>query len=214
MPNLTMAILVSGQGSVLKTVLRNCADETVLGRVAAVASNRDCPALEVARAAGVPLVRAYPVGDFPSRSARDAAMGADLRQVGVNLVVVGGYNESLEKSFFDVVGVDAISMYPALLPAFGELPEAIGPALDYGVKTIGVTIHFRTPLSGSSGPIIAQEPLPVDIGDTVAKVTERVITLEAEFLPQVLQAFAEGRVVREGSRVRVRPPVPRARLNG
>ena len=134
-------------------------------------------------------------------------MGTDLRLAGADLVIVGGYNDSLDETFFATVGTsNVISMYPALLPAFGELPEAIGPALDFGVKTIGVTIHFRTSLSGSEGPIIAQEPLPVDIDDTVSGVTERVMALESQFLPRVLKTFAEGRVTREGHRVRVTPP--------
>jgi phosphoribosylglycinamide formyltransferase 1 len=204
-PHLKLGVLVSGQGSVLKTVLRACREGFVDGSVAAVGSNRDCPGLEVARSAGVPAVSAFFSDEYESRAARDAALAAYLRFAGVDLVIVGGYNEPLETSFFDSVGSDVIGMYPSLLPAFGELPEAIGPALDYGVKTIGVTIHFRTPLTGSGGAIIAQEPLPVDIDDTVEGVTTRVVALEADFLPRVLKAFTDGRVSREGSRVRVAP---------
>lgn len=208
MPELKITILVSGRGSVLKTVLRVCGDGTVPGEVVAVASNIECPALDVARAASVPFIRSYDIDKYESRAARDAAMGADLQRTGTDIVVVGGYNDSLEEAFFNTVGTtNVISMYPALLPAFGELPEAIGPALDFGVKTIGVTIHFRTPLTGSTGPIIAQEPLPVDLDDTVPGVTERVMALESQFLPQVLKAFADGRVTREGDRVRVTAPV-------
>lgn len=207
MPDLKIAILVSGRGSVLKTVLRVCGDGTLRGEIVAVASNIECPALEVARAAAVPFICSYDISAYQSQAERDAAMGADLQDAGANLVIVGGYNDSLDSAFFSGVGTaDVISMYPALLPAFGELPEAIGPALDFGVKTIGVTIHFRTPLTGSGGPIIAQEPLPVDIDDTVPGVTERVMSLESQFLPRVLRAFADGRIKREGDRVRVTPP--------
>ncbi|MGH2770874.1 MAG: phosphoribosylglycinamide formyltransferase [Actinomycetota bacterium] len=198
-------ILVSGHGSVLKTVLREFASGYLDGSVAAVGSNRECPGLDVARSAGVPAVSALFASDYESRSARDAALGVFLRSAGVDLVIVGGYNEPLEPSFFESIVVDVIGMYPSLLPAFGELPEAIGPALEYGVKTIGVTIHFRTPLTGSGGAIIAQEPLPVDIDDTVEGVTARVVALEGQFLPRVLRAFTDGRVAREGTRVRVIP---------
>lgn len=203
MPNLKVAILVSGRGSVVKTVLRACGDGRVDGQVVAVASNVDCPALEVARAGGVPTVATCSKADYPSRPERDAALAERVREARADLVVVGGYDEPLEESFFSNVGADVIGMYPALLPAFGELPEAIGPALEYGVKLIGVTIHYRTPLTGSSGPIIAQEPLRVDHTDTVEGVTERVIELESEFLPRILGAFAEGRIKRTGSLVEV-----------
>jgi phosphoribosylglycinamide formyltransferase-1 len=202
---MNFGVLVSGQGSVLKTVLRACRDGSVDGTVAAVGSNRECPGLEVGRQAGVSHVGAFLGAHYQSQAARDAALGAFLRAAGVELAIVGGYNEPLELAFFEAVGVDVIGMYPALLPAFGELPEAIGPALDYGVKLIGVTIHFRTPMTGSGGAIIAQEPLAVDVDDVLEGVTQRVIDLEAQFLPRVLKAFAEGRVTREGSRVRVAP---------
>jgi phosphoribosylglycinamide formyltransferase-1 len=201
--DLNFGILVSGNGSVLKTVLRACRDGEVPGRVLAVASNQECPALEVARQAQVPHVRSYPIDDYDSRVKRDAAMAADLVVAGVDFVIVGGYSEVLEDGFLRSFKDRAISMYPALLPAFGELDEAIGPALEYGVKSVGVTIHFREPLSLSAGPIIAQEPLPVDVHDTVATVTSRVIDLESRFLPRVLRWFADGRVARQGNRVRV-----------
>jgi phosphoribosylglycinamide formyltransferase-1 len=208
MKKLKIGLLVSGNGSVLKTLLRVCGDGSLPGEVVAVASNRECPALGVAREVGVVHVAAFPVDDYASRSDRDTAIAGHLLQANVNFVVVGGYSEPLEPSFFERIPDDTISMYPALLPAFGELDEAIGPALDAGVKTIGVTIHFRTPLTLSTGPIIAQEPLPVDVGDTVESVTARVIALESEFLPRILRAFSEGRVVRTGDSVRVQPSAP------
>lgn len=206
MDRLKIGLLVSGNGSVLRTLLRVTGDGTLAGEVVAVVSNRDCPALDLARGAAVPHVEAYPVAGFASRAERDAAMAADLVRAGVNFVVVGGYSEALEESFFEYTPGNAISMYPALLPAFTELDEAIGPALEFGVKRIGVTIHFRTPLTISTGPIIAQEPLAVDLDDTVESVTARVIELESEFLPTVLRAFLEDRVIREGHRVRVLAP--------
>lgn len=89
--------------------------------------------------------------------------------------LAGAVSRHLAATYFDLdvtTSVESspqgtISTYRALRPAFGELDEAIGPALEAGVKTIGVTIHLRTPLSLSPGPIIAQQPLPVDVGDTV-----------------------------------------------
>lgn len=203
MANLRIAILASGKGSVVKTLLRACGDGRIPGEVVAVAGNIECPALEVGEAAGVGTVGFCALDRYESRAARDEALAALVRGSEPGLVVVGGYSDILEESFFANVGADVIGMYPALLPAFGELPEAIGPALDYGVKLIGVTIHFRTPLTGSSGPIIAQESLAVDHTDTVESVTERVIALESEFLPRVLALIAEGRVVRDGEAVRV-----------
>lgn len=199
---LKIGSMVSGNGSVLKTMLRVCDAGEVPGEVVAVASNKDCPALDVAREAGI-AARAFPATEYASRENRDDAIARFLVDGGTDFIVVGGYSEVLEPSFFQIAPEETISMYPASLPAFGELEEAIGPALDYGVKHVAVTIHFRAPLALSNGPIIAQEALPVDVDDTIESVTQRVIKLESRFLPSVLRAFAEGRVSREGARVRV-----------
>lgn len=198
-----IAVLVSGKGSVVRTLLRACEDGRIAGEVVAVAGDIECPALKLAEDAGVETVGFRHLDRYESRAARDAALAELVHSAEADLVVVGGYANVLEATFFDNVDADVIGMYPAILPAFGELPEAIGPALDYGVKLIGVTIHYRTPLTGSSGPIIAQEPLPVDHTDTVEGVTERVIALESEFLPRVIGWIADGRVERSGSTVHV-----------
>jgi phosphoribosylglycinamide formyltransferase-1 len=203
MERLKLAILVSTRGTVLKTVLRACGEGIVAGDVVAVASNRPCPALDVAREAGVPHVASYPFDAYASRSARDAAMAEGLALAGANFVVVGGYSEVLEDDLVSRYPDRIISMYPAILPAFEELGEAIGPALERGVKLVGVTIHFRGAGTLSGGPIVAQEPLAVETGETVEDITSRVVELESRFLPRVLAAFAEGRVHREGDRVRV-----------
>jgi phosphoribosylglycinamide formyltransferase-1 len=200
---LNLAILVSGRGSVLKTLLAACERGDLDAEVVAAASNKECPALEVARAAGVPTVTVHRLEDHGSRAERDAKMAASLAAAGVDFVVVGGFDEVLAEEMISPWPDRIISMYPAVLPAFGELGEAIGPALDLGVKLIGVTIHFRTANTLSTGPIIAQEPLPVALGETFEEITARVIELESCFIPRVLAEFGEGRVTREGHRVRV-----------
>lgn len=198
MAKLKLAILVSTRGTVLKTVLRACREEGLDAEVVAVASNRPCPALEVGREAGVPHVACHPLAEHSSRRERDAAIAAGLLSAGADFVVVGGYDEVLEDSLVDSFPDRIISMYPSILPAFGELGEAIGPALERGVKVTGVTIHLRTAGTLSGGPIVAQEPLAVGPGETIGDVTTRVVELESGFIPRVLAAFAQGRVRRRG----------------
>lgn len=185
----------------LRYILQGCADGSVPGSVVAVASNIDCPALAVAREAAVPHIVHRARENYASRAERDTEMGTGLLKAGVDFVVVAGYTEPLDEGLLDLFPDRAISMYPALLPAFGELDEAIGPALDYGVKTIGMTFHFRDPDSVSAGPIIAQEPLPVDVDDTVETVMPKLVDIEIRMLFDILGAFAEGRISRVGNKV-------------
>jgi len=200
---LKIAVVTSGRGTLLRYVFSACFDGVLDGEVVAVAANRECPALDVAHQVGIKQVAAYPLGDFASRGERDAKMAEDLVAAGTDFVLVGGYSEVLEENFLDHFPDRAISVYPTILPSFGDLDEAIGPALNYGVKTLGLTIHFRDPLSLSDGPIIAQIPIPVDVADTIQSVTPKIAAVERHHLPQIMQAFAEGRVVRDGRLVSV-----------
>lgn len=203
MRKLPIGLLLSGKGSVLESLLAAIANESLPATIQAVVTNRDCPALSVAMGADIPVIRKVLQKDYESKAARDAAMGATLAAAGVELAVVGGYSELLDQSFYREFGENIIGMYPALLPAFGNLPEALGPALDYGVKLVGVTIHFRTADSGSGGAIIAQEPIRVSDDDTIQSVEKRVVEVERWLLPHILNAFARGQVTVEGNRVRV-----------
>ncbi|MEV8388601.1 MULTISPECIES: phosphoribosylglycinamide formyltransferase [unclassified Streptomyces] len=200
---LRIAVLTSGRGTLLRYAISACYDGVVDGEVVAVATNRDCPALDVAREAAIGSVGAYPLDSYGSLAERDAAIAADLLAAGADFVLVGGYTEVLDDVFLKHFPDRAISVYPTILPAFGELDESIGPALDYGVKSLGVTIHLRAPHSLSDGPIIAQIPIPVDVDDTIESVTPYIAAVEREHLPIVMQAFAEGRVIRDGLKVRI-----------
>jgi phosphoribosylglycinamide formyltransferase-1 len=205
MEELKIGLVTSGRGTLLRYILSACFDGVLNGSVVAVAANRQCPALDVAAKAGIRHVSWHEIADYVDRRARDADMAAGLRRAGADFVLVGGYTEVLEDSFLREFPDRAISVYPALLPAFGELDEAIGPALEYGVKSVGLTIHFRDPLSLSDGAIITQFPLPVDETDSVETVAAGIAALERQHLPRVMQAFAEGRVVRDGRRVKLLP---------
>ena len=206
MPALKIALLTSGRGTLLRYVLSACSDGILDGSVVAVASNRVCPALDVAAVAGVPHISHHEIDRYQDRRERDAGMASALTRAGADFVLVGGYTEVLEQSLLDRFPDRVISVYPTLLPAFGELDEAIGPALAYGVKALGLTIHFRDPLSLSDGAIIAQFPIAVDVTDTVASVGSRIAALEREHLPRVMQAFADGHVERDGRQVLIHSP--------
>jgi phosphoribosylglycinamide formyltransferase-1 len=211
---LNIGLVTSGRGTMLSWVLEACERRITTGKVVAVVSNIDCPALHVARRAGVPHIANYPLDRFGSRPARDEAMGNALVRASVNFVVVAGYTQPLDSRFLDFFPDRAISMYPALLPAFGELDEAIGPALEYGVKTIGMTFHFRAPDSLSNGAIIAQEPIPVEVDDTVESVLPRITAVEKTMLFDILRAFGEDQISRDGNKVRYRQPRPSHEASG
>jgi phosphoribosylglycinamide formyltransferase-1 len=197
---LRLAVLISGEGSNLQAIL-----DSVHGRegieVVAVGSNRaDARGLDRARGAGVETA-VFPRDEFADRSARDAVMGDWLDARGAELVVLAGYMELLSSEFVLRYAGRMINVHPSLLPAFPGL-RAIQQAIDYGVRVMGVTVHFVDD-GVDTGPIIVQEAFEVDpyaLG--VEAIEARVHAIEHQLLPRAIELIASGAV-------RVDPAAPR-----
>ena len=190
-----IGVLVSGRGSNLGAIIAACQAGAIEGEVTMVASNRECPALQVARDAGVAEVRAFPLRDYVDPPARDGAMAAALRAAGVELVVCAGYNRVLDDGLVRAFEGRILNVHPSLLPAFGGTMEAIRRAHEAGVSETGVTIHLIEPGTIDAGTILAQERVPIEPGDALEALEERVHATEHRLLPATIQAVIEGRLV-------------------
>ena len=99
-----------------------------------------------------------------------------------------------------------LNSHPALLPSFPG-PHGVRDALDHGVKVTGTSIIFADE-GTDTGPIIAQEAVPVRAGDTESSLHERIKVVEQRLYPEVIRLFAQGRIKLEGRRVHILPPEP------
>jgi phosphoribosylglycinamide formyltransferase-1 len=188
---MNVGVLASGAGTNLQAIL-----DTVHGRdgieLRAVASDQPrAPALDRARAAGLPA-GVFRSADYPDREGRDAAMAAWLAEQDVELVVVAGYMQLLTSAFLGRFPDRVINVHPALLPAFPGL-DAIGQALAYGVKVFGVTVHFVDE-GVDSGPVILQRSLELPEATDPTEVHDRLRPLEHELLPEAIRLIARGAV--------------------
>jgi phosphoribosylglycinamide formyltransferase 1 len=122
-----------------------------------------------------------------------------LVQAEVDLVVMAGFMRILKGEFLRAFANRVVNIHPSLLPAFPGL-EAWKQALDYGVKVTGCTVHF-VDQGVDSGPIIAQETVPVQAGDTAASLHERIQQAERRLYPKAIGALAEGQIRVQGRRV-------------
>ena len=145
-----------GRGTNLQAILDRVHGRDGVEVVAVGSDLAGAEALERARRAGVPA-RAFPEEAFADRAARDAAMAAWLEDAGVELVVLAGYMRLLAPAFLAAFPDRVINVHPALLPAFPGV-RAIEQALAYGVKVIGVTVHFVED-EIDSGAIISQRAI-------------------------------------------------------
>jgi phosphoribosylglycinamide formyltransferase-1 len=76
-----------------------------------------------------------------------------------------------------------------LLPSFRGA-HAVADALEAGVKVTGCTIHVAVP-EVDSGPILAQEAVPVFDDDTVDTLHERIKAVEHRLYPETIRRFME-----------------------
>ena len=171
-----IGVLVSGTGTNLQALL----DARL--PVAAVASNRrDAPAL--ARAGELPT-EAFELRDYESRTARDAAMADWLRAHGVRIVVLAGYMHLLTPAFLERFPDAVVNVHPSLLPAFPGA-HAVEEQLAAGVAESGATVHLVDE-GIDSGPILAQERVPVQSDDTPETLHARIKEIEHALLPRVV----------------------------
>ncbi|MGE5505993.1 MAG: phosphoribosylglycinamide formyltransferase [Actinomycetota bacterium] len=196
-----VGVLVSGRGSNLQALLDACADPRFPAEIALVISNvPGVYALERAEKAGVPTV-VIPHKGFASREAFDAAMDAELRKAGCDIVCLAGFMRLLSTPFVEGWAGRMINIHPALLPSFKGL-HTHQRALDAGVKLHGCTVHLVTP-DLDDGPILVQAAVPVLPDDTADGLAARVLEQEHKAYPLALKLLAEGRVTVDGNRARV-----------
>jgi phosphoribosylglycinamide formyltransferase 1 len=194
-----IAVLASGSGTNLQAILDQLHGREV--EVVGVVSDKpEARALERAAGAGVETA-AFPGSDFASREARDGAIASWLEERDVELVVLAGYMQLLSPAFIARYSNRIINIHPALLPAFPGL-DAVGQALDYGVKVTGVTVHFVDE-GVDSGPVILQEPVPVPADRDRAVLEAEIHETEHRLYPEAIRLVAAGRVRLDESKPRV-----------
>jgi phosphoribosylglycinamide formyltransferase 1 len=195
-----VAVLASGTGTNLQAIL-----DEVHGRdgieVACVASNKpDAMALPRAADSGIETA-VFERSDHADRTARDRALGDWLEQRDPALIVLAGYMELLSAPFVQRFGDRIVNVHPALLPSFPGL-DAIGQALDHGVKVTGVTVHYVDE-GVDSGPIVLQRAVEVPEDRDRDALEDEIHRVEHELLPEAIRLIAAGRVNFDPSRPRV-----------
>ena len=186
-----LVVLASGSGTNLQAIL-----DTLHGRegIEVVGVGSDKPgarALERARDAGVETA-VFPRDEYAGRDARDAAIAEWIEARSADLVVLAGYMQLLSPAFVARFRERIVNIHPALLPAFPGL-DAIGQALDAGVETTGVTVHYVDE-GVDTGPPIVQREVPVPADRDRARLEEAIHAVEHELYPEAIRMIAAGRV--------------------
>jgi formyltetrahydrofolate-dependent phosphoribosylglycinamide formyltransferase len=200
-----LAVLISAGGTTLQNLIDRINDGRLQARIVLVVSNHaDAFGLVRAEQAGIPTA-VVERKQCASREEFSRRIFDLCRQAGADLVCLAGFLQllSIPEDFINRV----MNIHPALIPAFSgkgfyghRVHEA---ALATGVKVSGCTVHFADN-QYDHGPIILQRVVPVFDDDTPQTLAARVFEQECEAYPEAIRLFAEGRLVVEGRRVRIR----------
>ena len=121
-----------------------------------------------------------------------------LDSIQPDLVVLAGFLVVLPEQMIQKYKDRIINIHPSLIPSFcgkGYYGLKVHEgALERGVKVTGATVHFVDE-GTDTGPIILQQPVMVEQGDTPETLQRRVME-EAEWkiLPRAIDLIANGKV--------------------
>jgi phosphoribosylglycinamide formyltransferase 1 len=194
-----LVVLASGTGSLLASLLDAAAGDYP-ARVVAVGVDRDCRAVEIATEASLPTFTVR-LGDHPDRAAWDAALTAAVAAHTPDLIVSAGFMKILGPQFLTQFCGRTLNTHPTLLPAFPGA-HGVAEALAYGVKVTGCTVHL-VDAGTDTGPILAQQPIPVLDDDDEETLHERIKVTERRLLVDVVAAVATGGVTWNGRKATI-----------
>ena len=187
-----VVVLISGSGSNLQALIDRSAAGDSPVRIRAVISNRaDAYGLERARAAGIDT-RVLDHKTFAGREAFDAALIEAIDAFAPQLVVLAGFMRILSPDFVRHYAGRLLNIHPSLLPKYKGL-HTHQRALEAGDAEHGCSVHFVTEeLDG--GPLVVQAVIPVQAGDSLDSLAQRVHQQEHLIYPLAVRWFAEGRL--------------------
>lgn len=187
-----LVVLVSGSGTNLQALLDACADPSFGASIVAVGADRDgIEGLARAERAGIPTFT-HRLRDHADRAAFDAAVTGSVASYAPDVVVLAGFMKLVSHDF--LARFLTLNTHPALCPSFPGM-HGVADALAYGVKVTGATL-FVVDGGVDTGPVVAQQAVPVEDDDTVESLHERIKVAERAMLVDAVR-----RIAHEGLRI-------------
>ena len=193
-----LAILISGRGSNMRSLLQAIKGKRINAVCCAVVSSRaDAKGLAIARQFGAPG-RVVNVKDYQTSQEFNAALFTVLREVGAEIIALAGFMHKLEGDLVKHYAGRMLNIHPSLLPDYKGL-RTHERALKDGRNRHGCSVHFvNEKLDG--GAVIMQASVSVSEDDTAEKLARRVLLYEHLIYPQSLALLCAGRLSLEGER--------------
>ncbi|MFO7889608.1 MAG: phosphoribosylglycinamide formyltransferase [bacterium] len=207
MDRLQLAVFASGRGSNFSAIL----DKIKQGALDAdvkllVTNNKNAGAVKTALVHKIPFVF-IKRSMFNNRQDFVEKMLMILKEHRITFIALAGYMKKIPSEVITEFKNKITNIHPALLPCFGgkgmyghHVHEKV---LESGCKVTGVTVHLVDD-KYDHGPIVAQKCVEVKNDDTAKSLADSVLKVEHQIYSEVLQFFAENRVVIQGKVTKIR----------
>lgn len=187
-----IAVLISGQGTNLQTIIDACYSGDIPAKIACVVSNKaDAYGLVRAKQAQIPQA-VFLRKNFANNLEMDNAIGDYLQSLAVDLIVLAGYMKILTPKFTQRFAGKILNIHPSLLPKYAGL-NTYQRAIEAGDNEHGTTVHFVND-EVDGGAIVLQAKVPIFPEDSIEEVEARTREQEYQIYPLVIKWFIEGRL--------------------
>jgi phosphoribosylglycinamide formyltransferase-1 len=188
---LNVVVLISGSGTNLHALLQAAEHADYPARVIAVGADRDADGLLFAEERGIPTFT-VPFGSFPDRAAWGDELSAAIAGWEPDLVVLSGFMRLLPPRAVEAFAPRIVNTHPAYLPEFPGA-HAVRDAIAAGATSSGASI-IVVDTGVDTGPVLAQERVPVEPGDTEHTLHERIKVVERRLLVDTVRAISLGTI--------------------
>lgn len=190
-----IAVLVSGGGTNLQSIIDAVEAGRINGQIKLVISNKE-------GAYGLERAKNHNIRAVFEKD--EQAIIDIMKESQIDLVVLAGFLKILSPNFTKAFENRIINIHPSLIPSFCgkgyyglRVHEA---AVEYGVKVSGATVHFVDE-NADTGPIIRQETVEVLPDDSPQDLQQRVLKIEHRILSQVVADYCDDKIRVVGRKV-------------
>ncbi len=192
-----IAVLVSGGGTNLQSVIDACEDNTINASVVGVISNKK-KAFGLERARNHNIEAIYiGKGNYPDFEERSKALIQNLKDLNVDLVVLAGYLEILHEDFAKAFEGKILNIHPSLIPQYAGKGyygmHVHNAVIKNNEKYSGATVHFVDE-EVDTGQIVLQEAIKLNENETPESLQKRVLNIEHKILVASINKFVNGEI--------------------
>ena len=190
-----LVILISGSGSNLQAIIDAIKAGTLPAEITLVVSNRvDALGLQRAERCHIPTA-VFRRRKGVSRRDYDEDIGRLVAALEPDWVILAGWMHILSMGFLQFFPNRVINLHPALpgqFPGTHAIERAFEAFQQGEIEHTGIMVHLVPDEGVDDGPVLASEVVPIEPGDSLATLEQRIHATEHRVLVETVRQLITG----------------------